>query len=157
MEVTARVAVEADLPALVPLVAEGLAAVEGERGAQLWLLEHAPCRPLDEALERQRSDPAADVIAGCVDGVPVGVLLIDRRDLVDGRSLARMTFVFVHPRAREIGVGEALIDAACDWALASGCIGIDGLALPGDRRTKNLYERSGMTAREITVHRELPS
>ena len=157
MEVTARVAVEADLPSLAPLVAEGVAAVEGERGAQLWLLEHGPRPPFAEDLERRSYDPAANVIAGCVDGVPVGVLLIDRRVLVDGRALARVTFVFVHPRAREIGVGEALIAAATDWALASDCVGIDGLALPGDRRTKNLYERSGMTAREITVHRELRS
>jgi GNAT superfamily N-acetyltransferase len=157
MEVTARVAVEADVPALVPLVAEGIAAVEGERGAELWLLEHAPRAPLDAALHDLRSNPATEVIAGCVDGVPVGVLVIERRDLVDGRSIARITLVFVHPRAREIGVGEALIGAASGWAEAAGCIGIDGLALPGDRRTKNLYERSGMTAREITVHRELRS
>ena len=155
MEVTARLAVEADLPCLVPLVEQGIAVAEGERGAELWLLEDAPRPPVQEALEHQLAEATAGVIAGCVDDVPVGVLLIDRRVLIDGRAIARVSFVFVHPRARDVGVGEALVGAATAWALASGCVGLDGLALPGDRRTKNLYERSGLTARQITVHREL--
>ena len=155
MEVTARPAVEADLPLLVPLVEEGIAMVRGQRGAELWLLEDAPRPPLLATLSRQLDQPAHGVIAGCVDDVPVGVLLIDRRVLIDGRSIARVSFVFVDPRAREVAVGEALIGAATTWALASGCVGLDGLALPGDRHIKNLYERSGLTARQITVHREL--
>jgi hypothetical protein len=32
---------------------------------------------------------------------------------------------------------------------------IDALALPGDRDTKNLYERNGIVARLITAAREL--
>ena len=52
-------------------------------------------------------------------------------------------------------LGEALIDAAAAWARSAGCTGLDGLALPGDRHVKNLYERSGMTARELTTFREL--
>jgi GNAT superfamily N-acetyltransferase len=155
VEVTARLAVESDLPCLIPIVEQGLAAAEGERGAELWLLEDAPRPPLAAALEHLLADTAAAVIAGCVDAVPVGVLLIARRELVDGRGIARVSFVFVDPRARDVGVGEALIGAATTWALASGCVGLDGLALPGDRHTKNLYERSGLTARLITVHRDL--
>ena len=72
-----------------------------------------------------------------------------------GGASRACSFVFVDPRARDVGVGEALIGAATTWALASGCVGLDGLALPGDRHTKNLYERSGLTARLITVHRDL--
>ena len=151
----ARAAVEADLSLLVSLVAEGIATVQGERGAELWLLEDAPRPPLLETLARRLDQPAHRVIAGCVDDVPVGVLLIDRRVLIDGRSIARVSFVFVDPGARDVGVGEALIGAATAWGLASGCVGLDGLALPGDRHVKNLYERSGLTARQITVYREL--
>ena len=33
--------------------------------------------------------------------------------------------------------------------------GIDGFALPGDRETKNFFERFGLTARAILVHRSL--
>jgi len=95
------------------------------------------------------------VLAGCIDDVAVGVLLASRRELIDQRLLARIDLVFVDPEARDVGVGEALVHGAAAWAVASGCIGLDGLALPGDRQTKNLYERAGMTAREITVYREL--
>jgi GNAT superfamily N-acetyltransferase len=92
---------------------------------------------------------------GGFDDHALGVLLLDRRQIVDGPAIARITFVFVEPEARHIGIGEALIDAAASWARAAGCTGLDGLALPGDRHVKNLYERSGMTARELTTFREL--
>ena len=95
------------------------------------------------------------MLAGCVDGVPVGVLLVDRRPLEDGRQVARVSLVYVDADARGIGVGESLLDAATAWALEAGCVGLDGLALPGDRETKNLYERAGMSARLITVYRDL--
>ena len=94
---------------------------------------------------------------GGFDDHALGALLLDRRQLVDGPAIARITFVFVEPDARHIGIGEALIDAAAAWARAAGCTGLDGLALPGDRHVKNLYERSGMTARELTTFRELRS
>jgi len=87
----------------------------------------------------------------------VGVLLADRRRLRDGRDIARITFVFVHPEARGIGIGAALVELAEAWAQAGGCSGVDGLALPGDRETKNLYERAGLTARAIVVHRSFVS
>lgn len=40
-------------------------------------------------------------------------------------------------------------------ATAAGCLGIDALALPGNRETKNFFEASGLTARAIVVHRSL--
>ena len=33
--------------------------------------------------------------------------------------------------------------------------GIEAVALPGDRETKNLFERAGLTARKITVYKSL--
>jgi hypothetical protein len=36
-----------------------------------------------------------------------------------------------------------------------GCVGIDALALPGNRQTKNFFESFGFTARAIVVHRRL--
>jgi GNAT superfamily N-acetyltransferase len=145
----------ADVPALGDLVAEGIDAVRGQKGAELWLAEQAPTPPYEAGLEELIDAASGTVVAGCIDEVPVGVLLADRRTLADGRGIARIRFVFVHPRARGIGVGEALVDAAVAWAHGSRCRGIDGLALPGDREVKNLYERSGLTARAIVVHRSL--
>jgi GNAT superfamily N-acetyltransferase len=155
-EVTARPAVERDLPVLVELVRRAFESVSAQRGGALWLFEIAPPEPLIDTLAAGLAPGGRVVVlAGCVDGVPVGVLVADRRSLEDGREVARVSLVYVDDRARGIGVGECLLDAATAWATAAGCIGLDGLSLPGDRETKNLYERAGMSARLITVYRDL--
>ena len=41
------------------------------------------------------------------------------------------------------------------WASAAGADGVDSIALPGDRVTKNFFERFGLTARALQVHRRL--
>jgi GNAT superfamily N-acetyltransferase len=142
-----------DLGLLAELVEEGVAAAAQYRGSDLWLVEEGPQAPFDAYLRSVVDDPNQQVLAGCVDDVPVGVLLVDRRLLPDQRSMGRIAFVYVHPEARAIGVGEALVDATLRWAREQGCVGVDGLAFPGDRETKNLYERAGLTARAIVVHR----
>ena len=63
--------------------------------------------------------------------------------------------LYVEPGARGVGVGEAVMDAVVTWSESKGCRGIDGFALPGDRETKNFFERFGLTARAILVHRSL--
>ena len=40
-------------------------------------------------------------------------------------------------------------------ATAAGAIGVDALALPGDRATKNFFETFGLKARAIVVHLSL--
>jgi GNAT superfamily N-acetyltransferase len=155
-QVTARQAVERDLPALVELVRRALEAASALRGGELWRSEEAPREPLTDTLTAGL-DPSGRVavLAGCVDDVPVGVLVVDRRPVEDGRDVARVSLVYVDDDARGIGVGESMLDAAAAWAVAAGCVGLDGLALPGDRETKNLYERAAMSARLITAYREL--
>ncbi len=41
------------------------------------------------------------------------------------------------------------------WCEEHGCAGIDAVALPGNRATKNFFERYGLTARALLVHRRL--
>ena len=45
------------------------------------------------------------------------------------------------------------MDLLVAWAHERGCVGIDALRLPGNRDTKNFFERFGLTARAIVVHR----
>lgn len=52
---------------------------------------------------------------------------------------------------REVGFGDWLLEAALAGARLHGCEVLEGTALPGDRATKNLYERAGIKARKITV------
>ena len=59
--------------------------------------------------------------------------------------------VYVEPEARELGFGDELLATALDIARARGCTALQATALPGDRLTKNLYERAGITTRKLTV------
>ena len=63
--------------------------------------------------------------------------------------------IYVDPGARAVGVGETLMNHLIDWCRARGCFGVDSLALPGDRETKNFFESFGLVARAIVVHRPL--
>ncbi len=48
------------------------------------------------------------------------------------------------------------MNAVVDEARTRNCFGIDALALPGDRETKNFFESFGLKARQLVVHRSLP-
>ena len=67
-----------------------------------------------------------------------------------------MRDIYVDPDAREVGVGEAMMDRGAGVVRGPGLSsGVDAVALPGDRATKNFFERFGLTARAIVVHRAL--
>jgi GNAT superfamily N-acetyltransferase len=71
-----------------------------------------------------------------------------------GRDLIlRVAQVWVDPIARENGFGDHLLELAIGRAKENGAIGVQGESLPGDRHTKNLYERAGIVARLITTYR----
>jgi GNAT superfamily N-acetyltransferase len=70
-------------------------------------------------------------------------------------DVLRIDEVFVHPDAREVGFGDELLAAAIAGGRAAGCRLLEGESLPGDRDTKNLFERAGIKARLITVSTEL--
>jgi GNAT superfamily N-acetyltransferase len=145
----------ADAGALETLEAEARASLVDARGGVRWLEEHAVVGSrwtttveTGTVFVAVLSDSVAD------DGVEVlvGYLVL----VVDG-SVARIDQVFVTPDARELGFGDALVEVATDAARSAGAVVIEGEALPGDRETKNLYERAGITARLITVSRRLDS
>ena len=63
---------------------------------------------------------------------------------------------YVEAAARRVGVGGALASALVAWLTERGCAGVDVLALPGDRETKQLFESEGFSARLLVLHRPLP-
>ena len=145
-----RPAVGGDAGPLRVLEAEARAALVDARGGQRWLEEHP------EIGDRWGEAVAVrDVFVAVleVEGAPaldVGYLVLD----VEG-AVGRVDQVYVTPEARELGFGDALLEAATDAARSAGARLLEGQALPGDRDTKNLYERAGITARLITVSRRL--
>ena len=144
-----------DVDTLRTLEAEARAALVAARGGARWLEEHPAIGPRwPDALAGRKvfvavlDHPGLDVVEA-VD-VVVGYLVLD---LVG--EIGRIDQVFVTPDARELGFGDALVEAAAEEARSAGAKLLEGQALPGDRETKNLYERAGITARLITVSRRL--
>ena len=133
-----RPATTDDVADVVWLESLSRAALRGQRGGDRWLATHAPHGGV--------AGSSAMVWVATIDDVVVGYLVGE----VDG-DVARVVDVYVHPEARELGFGDELLAAALAAARAAGARLLEGEALPGDRNTKNLYERAGITARLITV------
>lgn len=63
--------------------------------------------------------------------------------------------VFVEEAAREVGLGDALMNALMVELRSRGASRLGSSAQPGDRSLKNLFERHGLVARTILVGRDL--
>jgi ribosomal protein S18 acetylase RimI-like enzyme len=148
--VGARRAERADEKVLVALDAEARASLVVQRGGPLRLLRELAA--FDAALLDR---PDAVVVVGTIDDVIIGFAHAEAEALPDGEELAVLNGLYVDPGAREVGVGEAMMDLVLAWSEERGTTGIDAVALPGDRATKNFFERFGLTARAIVVHRRL--
>ncbi len=155
MEVHARPATEGDLPALVQLATEAIEELTPHRGGGVWRRERARSLPPDDSLAADLTDPGAHVVVGTIDGTPVGYGVLRVRELRDGSLLGVVEDLFTLEGARGVSVGEEIMNALVDAARDAGCFGVDSLALPGDRETKNFFESFGLVARAILVHRSL--
>ena len=145
-----RRAASGDARSLALLEDEARAGRVDARGGNRWLEEHPRIAP---GWDRAVTDRAVFVAVLTFSGDPeviVGFLVLD----VDG-AIARVDQVYVTPEARELGFGDALLEVATEAARSAGVVVLEGQALPGDRNTKNLYERAGITARLITVSTRL--
>ena len=141
-----RLAGTTDAAQLSDLEREARAALVGQRGGDRWLVEHPA---IDGAWSRRIAD--ADVLVGLIDDVVIGYIVAELGD----DKIVRIDQVWVTPEARELGFGDELLAAAIDRGRIRGAVAVEGQALPGDRHTKNLYERAGIVARLIVTHRPL--
>jgi ribosomal protein S18 acetylase RimI-like enzyme len=121
---------------------EARAALTEQRGGPEHLAERPPVGDWAALL----TTAGQHVWVAAIDEVVLGYLQLQ----VVGTA-AEVLQVYVHPEAREVGFGDWLLEAALDSARSQGCTVLEGTALPGDRHTKNLYERAGIKARKITV------
>jgi len=125
---------------------EAREAMSEQRGGAAHLAEVAAVHDWTVLVDH----PDRRVWVGTIDDVVVAYLELAHR----GR-IAEVRQVYVHPEARQLGFGDELLATAIDAARADGCTVIEGTALPGDRDTKNLYERAAITARKIVVSKSL--
>ena len=151
----ARRAVEADIASVAGLAAQATAEMSQLRGGTVWSRLEARPEPQLESLVRDLRGDDALVVVGTIDEAIVGYGAIRLVELHDGSRLGRVGDIYVLPDARGVGVGESMMELLMAWAGRRGCIGVDSLALPGDRNTKNFFETHGLVARAITVHRTL--
>lgn len=155
IEESARPAEPDDIEVIDALVDYAIAEIEPRRGGALWARREARARPAADALRRALVDDDHLLVVGTIDDSVVGHASVNREVLRDDTVLAVVADLYVLPDARGVGVGEAMMGLCLDWARRNGCIGLDSMALPGDRHTKNFFESFGLVARAIIVHRRL--
>jgi GNAT superfamily N-acetyltransferase len=151
----ARPAGRVDLPRLVELADAAIAELAETKGGAMWRRREARAQPVELSLEAALAAADHLVLAGTVDDTVIGYAVVRVETLRDGERLGIVEDIYVEPGGREVGVGEAMMDAVLEWCRAQDCIGVDSLALPGNRETKNFFESFGLVARAIVVHRSL--
>ncbi len=151
----ARPATAEDVPRLAELARAAIAELAPMRGGSVWRAREARTEPVEPGLEALLDDPNARLVAGTFDGVVVGYAAAHVEELGDGSRLGVVDDIFVEEEARGVGVGEAMIDDLVAWCAERGCLGVDAMALPGHRLTKNFFEEAGFTARKLVMHHSL--
>lgn len=152
---SARAAVAADIATIAELARALRAELREMRGGALWEVHEAQAEPLDAALHALLERADALVVVGTIDDAIVGYGVVVIEVLRDGTALGVIRELFVEREARAVGVGEAIAERLVAYCRERRCIGIDAFALPGHREAKNFFERSGFTARELTMYRRL--
>ena len=150
-----RPATDDDVARLVELADAAVAELRQGKGGEVWSRVSARHAPFEPDLLAQIDGTDHVVLVGTVDDVVMGYGVATTQVLDDGSRLGVVTDLYTDPGARELGIGEAMMDALVDWCRDRGCFGVDSLALPGDRHTKNFFESFGLVARAIIVHRSL--
>ena len=150
-----RPAVPEDGPRVEALAGELLAWVRSQRGGVQLL--GPPGRPVPAYLGHATlgevlADPGRRVLVGTLEGVVTAVAACHVDERPDGRW-GVLDGCYVEEGAREVGLGRLLIDSLTDWLDGQGCVGVDGVVLPGDRDAKGFYEAAGYKARLLIMHR----
>ena len=154
IQVATRSAAGDDIPLMMRILGEAEGEIEKWRGGKvLW--ESRPSDSLAELLERCLARDDMLCLLGTLDDVPVSIGLATQAKLANGDPIAKIQILYVLEGARGVGAGAAIMAEVAAWAETKGCIGIDATALPGDRSTKNFFESHGMSARALTLFKQL--
>ncbi len=123
------------------------------RGGAQWLRDAPELG--DTGWSERLNDPNAATYVAGVDGVVLGYASMTVAQRGQSDAVAVVDGIFVDEGARELGLGDSLLAALIESATLSGASEIESNTLPGDRDTKNLYERAGLVARLLTVSKPL--
>lgn len=151
----ARLATSDDLPRLAELCRTALAELAPTRGGAVFVAREGRGEPVEVSLRDALGDRWARVVAGTFDRHVIGYGIGRIEDLRDGSRLGVIEDIFVEEQGRGVGVGAAVMKQLLAWFGEHGCRGVDAVALPGNRATKNFFEGSGFSARLIVMHHVL--
>lgn len=124
--------------------------------SHMWPLADGLAEPVDQALRALLTDDEAVPVIGTIDDVPFGFLVARIETMLpqaEGRRIGSIRLLFVDHPAREVGVGEAMLDLALGTLRARGVSTFDAHVLPGHRLVKNFFEAGGFKARSIVMSR----
>ena len=125
------------------------------RGGALWIARDARGEPLDDAYAALIDGSAGCLLLGTVDELVVGFAAVVVEELRTGERLGVIDELCVTETARDGGVATRLAEEAVAFCETRGCVGVDAMALPGDRETKSSFEEWGFQARALVMHRRL--
>lgn len=155
MRIVVRVGDKEDLPEIVGLYRRFRENLRGERGGDFYLLKEALSEPLESQIAALLGDKEHLVLLGILEDVPVGLAVGRLSELVDASLAASIEVLYVDPEAREVGIGESMLEAVTDWASRGGADSLEIMVLPGMRQAKNFLEGAGYAARLLVMHRRL--
>ncbi len=151
-----RIATSDDVAILERLFQLFYAELLGERGGTLWSRSEA--RNLNDAAVTLLADlEASDRRIWLVEfeQVPAGYICVSLTALQDDGQIAVIREFFVEAAFRGLGLGEALMHAATEWASDQRAVAIEATVLPGARIAKNFFESNGLKARALRVSKDL--
>ncbi|MGQ0848786.1 MAG: GNAT family N-acetyltransferase [Actinomycetota bacterium] len=153
MDVRARPAQTDDLSTLTSLYRS----LEKEMTSlhEMWALADGLAEPVEDALEAAVNDVESTIVVGLIDDAIFGFLLARVEALLPQArqmQVGSIRLVFVEMEAREVGVGEAMLDYALADLRRQGLTRFDAHVLPGHRLAKNFFEAGGFAARAIIMH-----
>ena len=157
MEEGCRPASTTDLPRIAELNRAVIEELSPMRGGAVWKAREARPEPLEDELAALLDNPDARVLVATIDDTIVGYAVVHLEYLADGSILGVIDDIFVEEGARQVGLGELMIDDLMTWCEERKCVGMDAMALPGHRATKNFFEESGFTARQLVMHHRFGS
>lgn len=144
-------ATTADLPVLVEFWQMAVSDLDGQRGGVLLAGSLVVPDPPEDDLRAAVGDEDRLLVLGSTDNADVGFASahIDR---MRREPVGVVDIVFVEPSARQIGVGEVVLNLVVAWCAERGCVGVDAPALPGNRAAKAFFEGHGFVARLLVMH-----
>jgi len=154
MLTTVRPAEQSDLNELAVLMDTAVLELRNQRGGEAlaWAIDRNASSLL--SLTTALDAPNTMLWCGLWESVLVGYAIASVV-AEGGDQVVLITDIYTTPEVRDVGVGELLLESAIAWATVLDAVAIDAHALPGARESKNLFERFGLTARLITVRRQL--